>query len=446
MRLYGKPMARNAQIWSADYRRVLDGGGASREDLQAATGILNQGGLFGYRFQYPAMRVGRHQIHWHRPLAAFLAPKTGQASVLREGPLGYLTAYDSAKADLARPLELWPRLRQRPAHLAAVQIDLQSNAGAAHEACTNARKLLDSADLLGAARLPGSFARSLLTAAEDATLESWLEKLPTIAGAKEAGASLARELRARCEASGDVTPEPLTYPRTALRSFEVRYWKTIASLAEGRYRTKNNADCVLDAATRKHLDHRTRDLAALGDHLLAYYRKLVAPHGRKLDARVGELPFQWRTDFEYPWMGGWLENQSGAASERNLIVVIPGRDRRQAVIMADHYDTAYMEDHYEAKQGGDGARLAAAGADDNHSATAALMLRRADLPGAEPSRNARLRRLADPSDRRGVPGRLPGRPPPLSIAGRAPPRDATRGRKHPGPLRHARSAACTCST
>jgi hypothetical protein len=42
--------------------------------------------------------------------------------------------------------------------------------------------------------------------------------------------------------------------------------------------------------------------------------------------------------------------------------------------MADHYDTAYMEDRYERDQGGDGARLAAAGADDNHSATAALLL------------------------------------------------------------------------
>ena len=88
---------------------------------------------------------------------------------------------------------------------------------------------------------------------------------------------------------------------------------------------------------------------------------------------VGELPFAWRTDFEYPWMGGWLENQGGTANERNLIVVIPGRDRSQAVIMADHYDTAYMEDCYETQQGGDGARLAAAGADDNHSATAALL-------------------------------------------------------------------------
>ena len=133
----------------------------------------------------------------------------------------------------------------------------------------------------------------------------------------------------------------------ARRAFEVHYWNTIASLAQGRYRTKNNADCVLDEATRKHLDRERRDLGALGDHLLARYRKLVAAQRKPRGALVGELPFAWRTDFEYPWMGGWLENQSGKASERNLIVVIPGRDRSQAVIMADHYDTAYMEDCYE---------------------------------------------------------------------------------------------------
>jgi Zn-dependent M28 family amino/carboxypeptidase len=42
--------------------------------------------------------------------------------------------------------------------------------------------------------------------------------------------------------------------------------------------------------------------------------------------------------------------------------------------MGDHYDTAYMEDRYGYMHGGKGPRLAAAGADDNHSATATLML------------------------------------------------------------------------
>ena len=90
--------------------------------------------------------------------------------------------------------------------------------------------------------------------------------------------------------------------------------------------------------------------------------------------QFGELPFRWQTEYHFPWMGGWVHNQEGKAYERNLLVKIPGRDRKRAVIMADHYDTAYMEDLYEPLRGGDRLRAAAAGADDNHSATAALML------------------------------------------------------------------------
>src|SRR5262249_23574014 len=69
---------------------------------------------------------------------------------------------------------------------------------------------------------------------------------------------------------------------------------------------------------------------------------------------------------------GWAANQDGTPHERDLVVVIPGRDRGRAVVMADHYDTAYRSDRYEKRQGGDGARLAAPGADDNGSAAAAL--------------------------------------------------------------------------
>src|SRR5581483_2928237 len=81
----------------------------------------------------------------------------------------------------------------------------------------------------------------------------------------------------------------------------------------------------------------------------------------------------WQTDFDFSWMGGWLMNQQEPA-ERDILVMIPGRDRSRAVIMSDHYDTAYMADRYEKEYGGRGARIAACGADDNHSATAAMML------------------------------------------------------------------------
>ena len=72
--------------------------------------------------------------------------------------------------------------------------------------------------------------------------------------------------------------------------------------------------------------------------------------------------------------GGWKANQEGSEYERNILVVIPGKNRREAVVMADHYDTAYMGDVFDRSLGGNGARLSAAGADDNYSATATLLL------------------------------------------------------------------------
>jgi Zn-dependent M28 family amino/carboxypeptidase len=136
---------------------------------------------------------------------------------------------------------------------------------------------------------------------------------------------------------------------------------------------KNNADCGLDDATQCVLPYHERQLEGLGDALLAYYRKKIAAAKMSGKALAGEMPFRWHTDLDYSWMGGWRKSQD-AEAERDLLVVIPGRNRREAVIMADHYDTAYMEDKYEKDRGGNGARMAASGADDNHSATAAMML------------------------------------------------------------------------
>jgi len=76
-------------------------------------------------------------------------------------------------------------------------------------------------------------------------------------------------------------------------------------------------------------------------------------------ALCGSLPFSWKTDFVYEQFGGWMGSQGGHQSERDILVVIPGKNRNQAIILADHYDTAYMEDLYEKSRGGSGARKSA---------------------------------------------------------------------------------------
>ena len=46
---------------------------------------MQEGGLFGYRFLFPPMRVGRHEVYWHRPLVAYLTPDRQGLLVGRQG-------------------------------------------------------------------------------------------------------------------------------------------------------------------------------------------------------------------------------------------------------------------------------------------------------------------------------------------------------------------------
>ena len=372
--LYGKPMARNAQIWTHDFRLLLDGPRAAVKSLQQAAEALREGGLFGYRFVFPAMQVGRHEVYWHRPLVACLAARTSTPEVVPHAPLGYMTAYAVARPDTDRPVELWPRILARQPHVESLYgFSPTPGRHEHHTSIHNVRKVLESSELWGDEPLPADFARSLLTVPHEQTLEDWLRHIECSTNHAPAGSVLTTDLRRRIAPSSSLPPS-LTYHRTATRTFEAAYWRTIMRLALGAYIQKCNGDCARDPISRSLEKHHHRDLEALGDYLLDYYRRLAAKHGMDGCAIVGDSTFHWKTQFPFAWLDGWLGNQESRVEERDLLVIIPGRDRSRAIIMADHYDTAYMEDCYEKARGGNGARLAAAGADDNHSATAALML------------------------------------------------------------------------
>jgi len=349
--LYGKPMARNAQIWTEDYRRLLDGPRAGRDEIARAMEAFRRGGRFGFRLYYPPMQVGSRSVFWHRPI---LVRRDGVDLSLR----GFLTA----EREGATSIELVPRLPDL-SRLTAIPDRKISD---------NARKIVEWRGLIGTPLSP-SFARALLYVAKDSSLEEWLAKVPA-------------EIRDRI---GPEPPadEPRTYGRTATREFEERYWRTIASLSEGEYREKNNADSIAvntgkSGGSKGRTVTDSNQLAPLGDYLRRYYENL------KLE--VLDHAFRWETEFDYPWSEGWRRNQSGEALERNIIAKIPGRNRNEVVLMCDHYDTAYMEDLYYPTRGGDRLRAAAAGADDNHSATAALMLAAEVLRGQDLARDVWL--------------------------------------------------------
>jgi hypothetical protein len=392
--LYHKPMARNVQLWTDDYRPLLDGPNATADDIRRAAETVAAGGVFGYRFMFPAMHVGQHEVLWHRPLCAYLDRRTYHATLVHNAPTGYLTAYRGHGID--QPVELWPRILHREPHVANVELFHHNGETPPWQTLNNVRKVFDAFERRGEQPLPRTFARQLLTADKSITLEGWLRGLPQKTPHRDGARQLVKQLQACLAppetavvtAPGKKAPPSLTYQHTATRAFEEEYWSTIAHLSSGDFLNKNNADCVLDKATQAALQHHWRDLEGMGDYLLAYYARLIAAHGMTDSVRFGELPFHWHTEYAFPWMGGWVHNQEGKAYERNLLVMIPGGDRKRAVIMADHYDTAYMYDWYEKEYGGTGARIAAPGADDNCSATVALML--GAVPFLELSRQGKL--------------------------------------------------------
>jgi hypothetical protein len=371
--LYDKPMARNVQIWMEDHRLLLDGPNATPAQIKHALHTAEAGGLFGYRFLYPAMRVGLHEVYWHRPLVAYRTPE-GEPRILPDSPLGYLTAYSADKPRLDKPIELWPRIQRRSIPSAILHLQPPGPGRSITPTVRSVNKLLDAFQKHGERPLPRSLARQLLIPHHGQTLESWLEALPDHTLTAEVRALIEPEDSATLEIPrGAKVPSSLTYQRTATRAFELNYWKTIAGLAEGSFLNKNNADCVRCSITQKIIPYHHRQLDDVGDFLLGYYDRKIAAAGMSGKALAGSVPFQWRTDFDFSWMGGWLRNQEHAA-ERDLLIAIPGKDRSRAVIMSDHYDTAYMTDKYDMGCGGIGARISACGADDNHSATAAMML------------------------------------------------------------------------
>ena len=174
LKLYGKPMARNSQLWDVDSHLLLDGPDAKREDLESAGRVTAEGGTFHYRFQFPAMCVGPYEVYWHRPLIAYWS-ETGKKVELLYGRLhGYLTAYNHDRPDLAAPLELWPRLQRRKPYLWALHNYEDTREHYRHQTSLNIVRLLDTYRRCGEKPLPRDLAQKILFLPEHEKLDSWL--------------------------------------------------------------------------------------------------------------------------------------------------------------------------------------------------------------------------------------------------------------------------------
>jgi hypothetical protein len=374
MGLYDKPLASNSQLWNNKFELLLDGPRAGRRKIMEVEKTLSKGGLFGYRFFYPPMRVGEHEIYLHRPLVAFVPKETDNVEIRAESLYGYITGYHDSDREMSNPVELWPRMQKRDLYLSALHDFNSVNDHFAHQTSFNIISLLENWELEKRKLLKRSFAQNLLNIAKHKTLELWFDDLNTHFTQSEKAGLMQKALHKIIEEQYDSTlPEPLTFTETSTRKFEENWWNDIKFLSQGEFIYKDNADIMLDESTLSLVIKQQRDLEQLGDYLIGRYHKSIADSGMEGKAIVGELAFKWNTLFDFTQYGGWLGNQTGKIHERNLLVVIPGKNRKQAVVLGDHYDTAYMEDIFEKERGGSGARLAAKGADDNYSASSTLL-------------------------------------------------------------------------
>jgi Peptidase family M28 len=374
MGLYDKPLACNSQLWNNKFELLLDGPLAVKEKIREVEKTISGGGLFGYRFFYPPMRVGEHEIYLHRPLVAFVGREGEKAEIRPEALYGYITGYHDSDRRMSDPVELWPRMLKRYEYLSALHDFNPVYDHFAHQTSFNIISLFESWEMQKRKALKRSFAQNLLNIAKHKTLEQWCDDLDVHVNPQGNTGQMRKAIEKIIEEHYDLTlPVPLTFTDTSARSFEVNWWNDIKFLAQGEFIYKDNADIMHDDTTLSLVQKQQRDLEQLGEYLLGRYRRAISESGMQGLAVTGELAFKWETLFDFTQYGGWLGNQKGKIHERNLLVVIPGKNRKQAVVMGDHYDTAYMEDIYEKDRGGSGARLAARGADDNYSASSTLL-------------------------------------------------------------------------
>jgi len=375
--LYNKPMARNSQILSETIELLLDGPRADRKKMGEAALKLMGGGLFRYRFYFPPMQAGLHEVFWHRPLVACVSRETDQPIIAPPDLItGYMTGYLTDNPDPANAVELWPRFRRREESLYALHNFNPVHDHYLHQTPLNLMALFDAWEMLGKHPLERDFARGMVRIPRNESLEQWLASFPERSFDPEKAKKVIHFVRDILEPEEKIpSPEDnLTFSDTANRTYEEAYWNEIYFMAHGKFINKDNADVVQDQETLRMTVHRHRDLHKLGDYLINKHREAITAAGMDGKAEVGEMPFRWETDFEFSQYGGWRANQEGSEYERNILVIVPGKNRREAVVLADHYDTAYMGDVFDRELGGNGARISAAGADDNYSATAALLL------------------------------------------------------------------------
>ena len=324
-------MARNVQIWTHDYRLLLDGPRAKRS--RPAARRPRPGRRAGISATASSSRrcrsAGTRSSGSGRWWPAWRRHRASRKS-LPDAPLGYLTAYP---ADRPRPGAAGRALAAAAGPRAATW-----RPSAAFDRAHDHRCRQTMPQRPQVAWTPGTcWASSRCRGVSPGTCSrcpsksrssDWLDAAAArrIDRAKTAAAPAGRSAAELASASscGRATgpaparPRPsLTFATHGPASFEVAYWKTIAMLATGQLHEQGQRRLrAAIRSTQSLLAHQQRDLDALGDYLLDYYRPDDRPagHDRQGPGRRAALPLADR--FRFP-LAGRLEGEPGRHAAAN---------------------------------------------------------------------------------------------------------------------------------
>lgn len=358
--LYGKPLAKNSQLWKVtgySGELILNGPRATAADIETAKALLHSTPHRTYfRDYFPAIKTHGYELKWVRPVVSVWNPRIEKVTI--DSSLMGEMVFTKDESQLRLEARLTPDLG-----LSESLTRIQDSSPNTHSHTTrwNVKKLVLFSKLLGQ-KLDKELVSSLLTptpnrgyseaAIASIQTDRFLKRLKVLSPAA------AQQVSSVVSEALETSPiSPLTFSDTVLPSskFEKQYWNWIVDLTESRFVHKNNADCTSDNhCDKNHLDG-----------VLTFLEQTYSSMGLK----TFRHSFEWKSDFDILWWGGKSQTHS------NLIVRIPGNRSDEVVILADHYDTAYMEDVYDGRLGKDlkEHRHAAQGADDNHSGTSALL-------------------------------------------------------------------------
>lgn len=396
--LYGKPIARNVQMWGfqgplAAQKWFFDGPSATRTAIDRARATLQADAKRShvhYRNYYPPMDINGYEAWWVRPLVAWAKPGD-------DGEIAVDVLHQGAVRLVKRNAEQWfpvdwndrSGADEALTHLVdskAAIAKLSDKRAKKETTALNARKLFEFSRLMPGKKLTVDVATALVNPANETTYAEWLGNLEAAVDAgiqkpeerRAVAANVRSALSRVVDTSKVLAPiAPHTYRSTVDDRFDRSYWDKLVALTERGLVAKNNIDCAEKSDPGKGIDEHCKrnHLPGVLDYLKRYYENELG-----LTTYVHE--FEWKMDFDLPW---WLNGEGLKVKQQNLIAVVHGTDNRphdEAVIMGDHYDTAEMGDIFDGKIYAEnerdvpelkGHRHASMGADDNHSATVALM-------------------------------------------------------------------------